>query len=298
MSEFRKDYAVVIAVLAEMLAVAIVLSTPGMILAEGVSAIDTRADLSTGTGIFVRTKMDFASNESLKKFPKTVGEGNDTWESYSDYPRSSQLAVVLDAETMIFRPYTPDGYVSVDFLAVLSTNVSSFHPPEVCYQTVGQGWKVENSTIDYLTVTNATWIEDPLFPLDVPYNTSIPVRKLMISKTPEGTNTTHRQWVLYFYLKNSRLSVTNSIIMLRYSVYFGSTGVVNGTEALGLLKDFAGKSIPHLFEFRKQEAPIGAIIVYRYGFGGALLVSAMVTAPVGYVAYAPLTRWLRKRLGR
>jgi len=187
----------------------------------------------------------------------------------------------------------------VDFLAVLSTNVSSFHPPEICYPI--QGWKIDEnqSSMDYLSVTNATWIDayNPLLPLVRPY-TSIPVRRLMISKTPDGTNTTLHQWVLYFYLKNSRLSVTNSIIMLRYSIYFGSMGVVNGTEALNVLKDFAGKSIPHLFEFRKQEAPIGAIIVQRYGFSGAVLVSGMVTAPVGWVLYAPLTRWLRKRIGR
>ncbi|MDD5503122.1 MAG: hypothetical protein PHH26_06645 [Candidatus Thermoplasmatota archaeon] len=308
MSEFRKDYSIAIAILAEALVLALLLSTPGMIMAEGVNLLDTSKGISTNSGIFVRTKMDFGSQAHLDAFPRQIGE----WEAVGDYQVETlkkPWPYGLGAKTAIFRPYSTAGlYTTVDFLAMLSENVSSFHPPEICY--AGQGWYDEygnggvlsstlKSTIEYITIENATFVSGPLYHTDgQAQNISIPMGKLVIEKRNETGSVIARQIVLYFYVKDSKLTVQKSITMLRYSTYYGNYGIVDPEVALSVLKEFASKTVPEVFEFKAAERPIGAILVQNNGFWGALLVAAMVMAPIAFVAYGPLVRKIRTTIGK
>jgi hypothetical protein len=243
----------------------------------------------------VRTSLDFGSQAQLEKFPTRI----DDWYATEEYP-TKNLPERLDAKTMIFRPYTTAGlYTTVDFLAMLSENVSSFHPPEICYPI--QGWEIDkqNSSIDYITIENATFVSGPLYHIDEQAtNISLPVMKLMLEKKNETGTVTARQIVLYFYVKDSKLTVQKSITMLRYSTYYGNSGIVDPEVALSVLKDFASKTVPNVFEFKAAERPIGAILVQNNGFWGALLVAAMVVAPIAFVTYGPLVRKIRRRLGK
>lgn len=294
MSEFRKDYSIAIAALAEALVLALLLSTPGMIMAEGVSLLDTSKGISTNSGVFVRTNLDFGSQAQLEQFPAEIGE----WYAAGEYD-TKNLPEKLSADTMIFRPYTTAGlYTAVDFLAMLSENVSSFHPPEICYPM--QGWTINGSEIEYITIDNATFVSGPLYHAgEQPTTVSLPMRKLMLEKI-NGTSgeVAARQIVLYFYVKDSKLTVQKSITMLRYSTYYGNSGIVDPDVALEVLKDFASKTVPEVFEFKAAEQAIAVILVQDGGFWGALLVASMVAAPIAAVSYGPLVKKLKSRLGK
>lgn len=274
-----EDYTTIIGTLALTLVVIILLSTPGMIFAKQVSVIDTELSRASGHETAVRARMDFGSNAHVQALPTTIGDWQDVGSC-----NKSQLAERLDADVMLLRGYRhPGSHQPVFLLIIQSDNRSSFHPPIVCYPAMG--YKIEEETTEEILMPNTTWAKSPLYSTRDPeragcFNGSMSVKKLVISKESDG-EVTKRKVVLYFYVKDNPLT-TNTITMIRVSAH----APINGSyeDSLSLTKEYMGEVFPYMFEIREKEEII-AVQLAKSGIGGWLIIGALVSVPVGIIAY-------------
>lgn len=248
------------------------LSTPSMVSPGGVSLIATEIHRSSGTEIFVRTKLDFADPELMKLFPQDIGEWHGVTYNWSKYEE------LLGADILLARAYRHPSFPDpVFFLIIQSTNVSSFHPPPVCYTALG--YEIEEEGGERVSIGNASaWAEgywrserEGLI-----FKGELDTKKLVIIKRTQG-EIGERRVVLYYYIKDERMAVPKEITMVRISALAPPSGSYQ--DALESAKQLAADTFPEMFEVRPEEKMIAEILVTEHGAIGLLILALLVSAP-------------------
>ncbi len=288
MTKLQYEYCRAIGALLLALVVIVLLSTPSMIFARSITTIG--AELSYASNeTFVRTKVDFGSNEHMRAFPRRING----WRDREYTEAETRLARVLHADVMLMREYVNRRYyMPIYFLIVQSNNRSSFHPPIVCYPALG--YKIEEAGTVQVPIRNVSWLEEPLFIKQVNKtafysNRTITVKKLIVVKESPGGGITERRVVLYFYVKEKPLS--NKITMIRVSALAPTHGSYNNT--LNMTKEFMGLTIPYMFEPRAEEHYI--ITILSSSVPGKVCIVLVLAIPVMLIIYPNLHQWLRNR---
>jgi len=107
--------------------VLLLLTSPELLFAPGVTFIDTELYRSSGDEAYVRTKTDFGSQEYMATFPQEIGK----WQGY-DYD-ATQYIELLGADIIVLRRYEPKTFTQPVFLLIMQAQTeSSFHPPDIC----------------------------------------------------------------------------------------------------------------------------------------------------------------------
>ena len=107
--------------------VLLLLTSPELLFAPGVTFIDTELYRSSGDEAYVRTKTDFGSQEYMATFPQEIGK----WEGY-DYD-ATEYVELLGADIIVLRRYEPKTFTQPVFLLIMQAKTeSSFHPPDIC----------------------------------------------------------------------------------------------------------------------------------------------------------------------
>jgi hypothetical protein len=248
------------------------LSTPSMISPSGVSLIATEIQGSSGNEIFVRTKLDFAHPEIMKTFPQQIGE----WHSISY--NWSRFEEILGADIMLSRAYRHPSFSNpVFFLIIQSTNISSFHPPTVCYAALG--YEIAEEGVELVPIEDASWAkgywrseQEGLI-----FKGEMNTKKLVVIKRTDG-EITERRVVLYYYVKDERMSVPQEITMIRLSALAPLNGSYQDT--VESLKKLAADTFQEMFEVKPQEKMFAEILVIEHGTPGFLVIAMLVSAPI------------------
>jgi len=193
---------------------------------------------------------------------------------------------------MLSRAYRhPDFSKPVFFLIVQSTNLSSFHPPIVCYPAMG--YEIEEEGAEPVHIENASWAQGPWRSEreGLIFKGEMNIKKLVIVKRTKG-EITERRVVLYYYVKDERMSVPNEITMVRLSALAPLTGSYQDT--LEPMKKLASDTFPEMFEVKPEERMIAEILVIEHGIIGLLAITALVSAPIIFMLF-PLLRAMRRR---
>ena len=263
-----------------LLAVAIITmcSNPERISSKGISFIDTELAGASGHETFAWSKIGFKSNERMVDFPTKLR----AWQSYEASEQEvTKVRESLGANVFIMRSYyRPDFHQPVFFLIVQAKESSAFHPPPVCYRAMG--YHVD----EFKDVIQITGVGEEDNPGEVAVRGTIPMKKLLISKT-SGGKVTERRVVLSCYLRGGQFT-SDYINLIRISAIApldGSYGAI-----LDEMKGFAALAIPHLFEFREQEeSQTLAGKLASSGVGGWGLMFVAFALPIALTIY-PLLR--------
>jgi len=295
----KESAAVIIGLIMLAFVMTLLLSTPSEILAREVQLIDTELGRASGNEIYVFTKMDFGNNEHLRAFPREI-EG---WQSM-DF-NTSRLAERLNADAILLRVYVNLSNDTlrdkpVSFSIIQSENVSSFHPPPVCYG--GMGYKIEADTTEEVLISNTTWARPLLTSASEQgeagrFNSSssmlMSVKKMVVFKE-SNDEITEREVVLYFYVKDNPLA-TDTITMIRASAHAPLNGSVD--SAVNITEGFIGEAFPYMFEVREKEEII-AVQLAESGIGGWLIIGVLVSVPIGIIVYPRIKIRIKKRKTR
>ncbi len=260
------------------------LSTPGMVSPGGVSVISTELQGSSGKEIFVRTKLDFANPETMKDFSQNIGQWHSTNYDWS------RLKESLGADIMISRAYRhPDFSGTAFFLIIQGTNMSSFHPPIVCYPALGYEI-IEEGEVN-VPIENASWAQEHWRSEKEGsvFKGEMNTKKLVVVKRSKNGEITERRVVLYYYIRDERMSVTKKITMVRLSAIVPVSG--SDQNALETMKKLASDTFPEMFEVKPEERTIAEMVVIKYGAPGFLVIAMLVSAPIIFV----MLPFIRKR---
>ncbi len=253
----------------------LLLSTPELIFVEGVTFVDTEIQHSSGHETFVTTKLNFAGGEEVRSFPEHIGN----WSAKS-YDKSG-VEKSLGADVLISRTYWhEDCFKPVFFLIVQSDNVSSFHPPIVCYPALGWTIETEKAGGVAFNVTDVGWTEGSGWLSEKEgriFHGSISAKKLVVHKERDG-EITDRRVVFYYFVKDETRFVPTSVTLIRISTPSAS----NSTDeaALTLCEKLAGDTFPLMFEMRPPARMLCETLVAEHGAMGCLAIAAMFFAPI------------------
>ena len=275
---FVKRYSLIIGLCLLILIVVVLLSEPGLVFSRGVTFIDTELSRTSGSEAYVRTRMDFGSQEHMSSFPSTIGD----WEGW-DYDTTQQREL-LGADVILLRGYGYPGLYLPIFLTVMQARTeSSFHPPEICYPS--QGFKIQEEGTESVIVTDTSWAESQR-------SITIPLRKLVVYRE-SGQQIIDRRVVLFCYVKGNQFT-SDTITMIRTEGQAPVDGSYDGI--LDVEKTFFAQTIPYMFEPAKASAwdPL-ALKLAGSGAGGYIAITFMLLVPLTIVIY-PRTKWGR-RLG-
>ena len=270
----------------------LLLSTPGLIFVEGITLVDTEIQHSSGHEAFVTTKLDFASGEEVRNFPEHIGG---KW-SAKNYNKSS-IEKSLGADVLLSRTYWhEDFFKPIFFLIIQSDNVSSFHPPIVCYPALGWEIETEKPGAVEFNVTDVAWAEGSGWLSEHEgriFHGSISAKKLVVYKENNG-EIPDRRVVFYYFVKDEARFVPTSITLIRISTPSAS----NSTDeyALDLCKKLAGDTFPLMFEMRPPERMLGETLVAEHGAMGCLTLALLFLGPIGILLLS--FHSVRRRLWR
>lgn len=265
---FYRRYSLLLGILALILTLVLLLSTPGVALSPGVTFIDSELHRSSGEEAYVRTRMDFGSAAHVSSFPKQIGE----WTGYDYDTREAEES--LKADVILLRGYDRPGlYQPLFFLIMQAKTESSFHPPPVCY--AGLGYEIGEESKEQLPVSDAGSIGSPS-------GLTIPLQKMEVFKVSDG-EVNERRIVLYYYVKGNQLTSDN-VTMIRIEALAPIEGSYGGI--LGLEKDFLALTFPYMFEPAGEGNwnPLIARIA-GVGAGGYFAIILLLLFPVAVILF-------------
>lgn len=275
-----EEYSTTIGLLALTFVLVILFSTPSMLFAETITVVDTELAHASGNEIPIRTKLDFGSDEHVNRLPTEIGD----WNGF-DY-NSADIASMLGADVMLMRAYSsPDSNHTIFLLIVQSTNRSSFHPPIVCYPSLG--YTIEEEDGETVHIQSMSWAETPLFEEnedDTHFNGTISTKKIVVAKK-SGGKITERRVVLYFYIR--REFTSNTVTMIRISALAPIDGSYD--DVLRDEKSFLVDLFPHLFEITETEK----LVVQRLmdsGVPGWIVIVVLFAIPILIICYPRFRR--------
>ncbi|NQT72264.1 MAG: exosortase-associated EpsI family protein [Chloroflexi bacterium] len=253
----------------------LLLSSSHLFFTKGVAFVDTDLQKSSGDEVFVKTKMDFGSQEHMAAFPLEVGQ----WTGF-EYDAEGWKER-LGADIMLMRGYMPQAFSQpVFFLIMQSETASSFHPPKVCYG--GQGYKIEEEGKEDVVLTDTIWTRESA-------NTSMPFKKLVIFKESDDGKITERRLVLYNYVKGNQFT-TDTVTMLRISALIPLEGSYDGV--LDIEKDFIEQALPLMFEPDEEGEKWNPIAREMAGWGaiGYAIIVLLVAIPLAIIIFPRIKR--------
>jgi hypothetical protein len=248
----------------------LLLSSPGMIFSPTVTFIDTELYSSSGNEVPVRTKADLGDPEYMAAFPRIIGK----WEGY-DYD-TTKYVELLGADLMILRGYEPSTFSQPVFFLILQADTeSSFHPPEVCARA--QGGEIQERGEEEIVITNTSWVkEDTVI--------TIPLKKLVVTKSSESGEITERRILLYCYVKGNQF-YTDMITMIQVEALAPLTGSYEGS--LKEEKEFLAEAIPHLFNPGEEaESRLLFMVLVDWGIIGYIIITVLCVIPVALIIFA------------
>jgi hypothetical protein len=280
-----KQYTTLIGWLLIVLLVIILFVSPQDIFSS-VRFIDTELSEASGGGIPVRTNMDLAQEEQLKDFPLLIEE----WEGINlEIPN---LREYLDADVLLMRAYTRADQQQPVFLLVMhASSKSGFHPPPICYVSMGYE-VVEEEEKEKIYVSDTAWIDLPVSEEEIsrltgwqrevfessPYAGWVSVKRLTVFKQDNG-EVTDRRIVLYFYIKD-RMFVSDKISMVRVSALAPPSGSLD--DALSATKELMAEVIPLLFQ-PHEEGKMFITHLVESGIGGYFVILLLFSIPLAII---------------
>ncbi len=277
---FFKQYHWVFGLLILAVITTLMVGTPSMFVGRSTAFIYSNLSDPTANQTYVRTKMDFGSNEVIQQFPFTVGD----WTG-SDYEVNSWKDQ-LGADVAIMRGYRKPGTQEIWFLAMQSKSRSSFHPPEVCYPAMG--WELSEEGYVAIPGEDASWIKPALYPKFSKAEAQVQLKKLLVTKDNQ------RRLVLYFYVKHAELGSTSDIVtMIRISAVAPRIGSYE--NLLTTQKELLMEFIPYMFDPGEKEDII-IVKLAKMGFGGVLLAICSFAVPLGILFYPQILKLRSLRL--
>lgn len=254
--------------------------------------IDTDLYKTSLYATFVKTTVDLGQQEHLDNFPKRIGE----WQGI-DRDASSAVKEVLEADVLLLRTYSKAKLYQPIFLLIMQgPSQSSFHPPPMCYKSLG--YKIEEEEEDKLFVKDTSWVGQinkqeltqisPTMPARArqelefdPYRGQISVRKLVVFKENSNREIIERRVVLYFYIEDVAMT-SDKIGMIRVSALIPTSGPYDDT--LRIAKEFMGEVIPLIFEPPEETRMVITSLV-EWGIGGYFIILLIFSIPLAMIVY-------------
>ena len=269
-----RDYTNLIGISILLGVVLLLLTSPNMLFSSMTTFIDTELYYSSGNEASVRTKTDFGSREHMAAFPREIGK----WTGY-DYD-TTKYVEKLGADIMLLRDYEPSTFTQPLFFLILQADTeSSFHPPKVCIRA--QGHEIQEEGDEKVIVTDATWVKGSS-------STSIPLKKLVTTKSSKDGRILERRVVLFCYVKGNQF-YTDTITMLQVEALAPISGSYEDT--LNEEKSFISQAMPLLFEpgSDSQWHPLIMELLER-GIAGYLTIAFLFLIPVTIIFYPRIHR--------
>jgi len=271
---FFRQYSVILGIFVAVGITVLLLSSSDLIFSSGITFIDTELNRSSGEEVYVRTKLDFSSQEHMTAFPLSVNDWIGT-----EYD-STRWKEDLGADIILLRGYVPRSFSQPVFLLIMQAKTeSSFHPPPVCYSA--QGYEIQDKSKETITITETSWAESE-------GSKTVPVNKLVVIKESQEGDIIERRVVLYCYVKGNQFT-TDTITMIRTE----ALAPIEDSYETSLInqKEFFNQAIPLMFEPAKQSEwhPIVMEMV-DWGIGGYVVLAILICIPLGILIY-PRTPW-------
>ncbi len=218
--------------------------------------VDTEYWRETPHRLLTKTAYEYNDIESIKSFPKTLGE----WKGF-DYKYKDVVYKLLNANMLLSRGYQNKmgDLIYVDIIN--SKTGESFHKQSVCVK--GAGWTIDND------VTAEFKIADPPNPF-----TKLYANRLDISKGDQ------KQIVIYWFMFK-KFGDGDAVTMIRVSV--PSNYNENNDETFDRTKTFVESQ---LFDAMYEKSGTESIttweyIIEKYGNKGLFAMIMMLLIPIG-----------------
>jgi hypothetical protein len=272
MTLYRR-YSWLFGLLGLILVIIVLFSTPGLVFSPGVTFVDTELSRSSGSEIYVRTKMDLGDVNNVNALPKKIG----VWSGY-DYDTES-LRENLGADVILLRGYDCPGlYQPINFLIMQAKTESSFHPPPVCYAS--QGFTIVEEDKESLLVTDTKWLATST-------DMIVPLQKMVVTKE-SGESIAQRRVLLYFYVKGNQFT-SDTVTLIWVEGLAPIEGPYDGI--LGVEKEFLASALPYIFEpgESKQWSTLAGRLA-NSGASGYFAIAMLIFVPLLVIIY-PRIRW-------
>ena len=274
MPKHREAWRVVGSGVALLVILTLLLSTPSMVFAQNVDVLAADLKEQNAQPQRVSARIDFSDLAQLQKIPKKLG--NWTLSKEYEYDRVQEI---LSADVLLSRDYRrPDLLQAVNLLIVQSTNVTSFHPAEVCYRA--QGWTLPRAGHDVVVhVENTTWASAHwLSPEERNvFEGNVTVKSIEVLRGNATSPVVEKRVAMFAYLKRENWRVTEEIAWIRVEMSIPEWEDASVAEPI--LADLLGQAFPALFVVKQggEKLLIETLILERgvLGGGAALLLLAI-----------------------
>jgi hypothetical protein len=251
----------------------ILLVSPSLFLSPTVTFIDTELSKASENRMPVQTKTDFGNREVMASFPRQIGK----WEG-SDYDVNKYIEL-LGANLILLRGYMPSTFTQPLFFTIVqSRSASSFHPPKVCFSA--QGYEIQEEGDETVAISDASWLQNPS-------TASVPLKKLVVTKSGRDGKLTERRVALFCYVKGNQF-YSDTITMIQTEALAPLQGSYEGS--LGEQKAFLAQAVPLMFSPSQADSqwhPLALSLTERGPVGFAVLALLFII-PVGIIAYPAL----------
>ncbi len=254
--------------------VLILVSSPSAFFSPMVRVIGNDLNKATENEVSIATKTDFSDSEQVNALPYNIGK----WHG-KDYD-TEELKKALKANVVLLRGYDPETFTQPLFLTIVQSKTDvSFHGTAYCLTF--QGYDIQEQSPEKLAITDPDWAKEGS-------SVTIPLDKLIATKSTKEGRIFERRLVLFFYVKGNQFN-SDEIAMVQVQGLIPLEGGYEGT--LNEEKAFLSELIPLLFEpagASSQWHPVFRILT-DLGTGGYVLIIFMLLVPLVLIVY-PLAR--------
>lgn len=292
MAKHREAWRIVGSGVALLVILTLLLSTPSMVFAQNVDVLAADLKEKNVQPQRVSARIDFGDAEQLDRIPKKLG--NWTLAKEYDYDRVQDI---LSADVLLSRDYRrPDLLQTVNLLIVQSSNVTSFHPAEVCYRA--QGWTLPQDGRNVeVHVENTTWASSHWLSPDERnvFAGNVTVQTIEALRGNATSPVIEKRVAMYAYLKRENWRVTEEIAWIR--VEMALPVWENSSVAEPILGSLLGEAFPALFVVKQggEKLLIETLVLEKGAWGVGAAVALLALPALFFVGRSAPAR---TRLGR
>lgn len=252
----------------------VLLSSPSMLFASNVSFIDTELSYASSDSNPIISRMVVGDSEWFSSFPCNVSGW--TCREYD----ATAVEARLDADVLLLRRYVdPNSGFPVFFCITHSANMSSFHPPPLCYGVAG--YEVVSESTKNIEISDVSWADAPFYSgwenhsdRYLSSGESISMKRLDLQKVVED-KVVENKVVLYLYVKQYEGN-NDEVTLIRVSAVAPTEARMD--ETLSACKNFSSVVVPLLFEVQESEPSIAASLL-NAGLGGWSVLLVCIVSP-------------------